>query len=95
MTELTETVLLTLITSLVQFLKMYMLLLSMRVTLTWFPSINWYTQPFYTLIKLTNPYLRLFKGLLPSLFGLDISPILGFMFLEAITDLAVYYEQII
>ena len=87
-----EIIALTLLTSLISFLKIYILLLSMRVTLTWFPSINWYTQPFYTLIKLTNPYLRLFKGLLPSLFGLDISPILAFLFLEALMDIATYYS---
>lgn len=87
-------IVLTLLTSLISFLKIYILLLSMRVTLTWFPSINWYTQPFYTLIKLTNPYLRLFKGLLPALFGLDISPILAFLFIEALIDIATYYTTV-
>ena len=82
----------TLLTSLISFLKIYILLLTFRVTLTWFPNINWYTQPFYTVIKLTNPYLRLFKGLLPTLFGLDLSPILAFLFLEALMDIATYYQ---
>jgi|MDSY01.1.fsa_nt_gb YggT family protein len=91
---MTEMIVLTLLTSLISFLKIYILLLSMRVTLTWFPSINWYTQPFYTLIKLTNPYLRLFKGLLPALFGLDISPILAFLFIEALIDIATYYTTV-
>ena len=91
---MTEMIVLTLLTSLISYLKIYILLLSMRVTLTWFPSINWYTQPFYTLIKLTNPYLRLFKGLLPALFGLDISPILAFLFIEALIDIATYYTTV-
>jgi len=91
---MTEMIVLTLLTSLISFLNIYILLLSMRVTLTWFPSINWYTQPFYTLIKLTNPYLRLFKGLLPALFGLDISPILAFLFIEALIDIATYYTTV-
>ena len=91
---MTEMIVLTLLTSLISVLKIYILLLSMRVTLTWFPSINWYTQPFYTLIKLTNPYLRLFKGLLPALFGLDISPILAFLFIEALIDIATYYTTV-
>ena len=60
----------------------------MRVSLTWFPNINWYTQPFYYLSRLTDPYLRIFRGIVPPLIGMDISPILAFVLLQCIMKIA-------
>jgi uncharacterized protein YggT (Ycf19 family) len=31
------------------FLKLYLLLLFLRVLLTWFPNVNWMNQPWITL----------------------------------------------
>ena len=60
----------------------------MRVSLTWFPNINWYTQPFYYLSRLTDPYLRIFRGIVPPLIGMDLSPILAFVLLQCIMKIA-------
>ena len=38
------------------FLKFYMTLLTIRIYLTWFPNINFFTQPFYSIAKVTDPY---------------------------------------
>jgi len=47
--------------------------LIIRILLTWFPNISWYNQPFSTLSQLTDPYLNLFRSIIPPLGGIDIS----------------------
>ena len=68
------------------FLKFYIVALTLRVYLTWFPNINFYTQPFSSLGKMTDPYLRLFRGITPPLLGFDISPLLGFSLITFLID---------
>ena len=72
--------------SILGFLKFYTALLTMRVYLTWFPNFNLYVQPFQTIGTMTDPYLRLFRGIIPSLIGFDLSPLLAFMFLTFLQD---------
>ena len=81
-----STLILILCGGLVGFLKFYIILLTLRVYLTWFPNINIYAQPFSSLGKITDPYLRLFRGILPPLIGLDLSPLLSFIFLTFLID---------
>lgn len=76
-----------LITTLVTFLSFYSYLLIFRVLLTWFPSINWYNQPFAALSQVTDPYLNLFRSVLPPLGGMDFSPILAFVVLNLASSL--------
>lgn len=58
-------------------LQIYYYLLIATILLSWFPELrqsNWYRS----LVQLTQPYLRIFRGLL--VFGqLDFTPILGFL----------------
>jgi len=68
------------------FLKFYIIMLTLRVYLTWFPNINFFTQPFYSLGKMTDPYLRVFRGIMPPLIGFDLSPLLGFILLTFLVD---------
>jgi YggT family protein len=72
----------TILRALVQFLNIYLVLLIIRVLLSWFPGISWYNQPFATLSQLTDPYLNLFRSLIPPLGGMDFSPILAFLILQ-------------
>jgi YggT family protein len=76
-----------LFSSFIGFLQVYLILLLVRVSLTWFPNVNWYGQPFYSLSKLTDPYLKMFRGIVPPLIGIDISPILGFILLHCIMQI--------
>ncbi|MEH2208839.1 MAG: YggT family protein [Nostoc sp.] len=71
-----------LITTLVTFITFYSYLLIIRVLLTWFPTINWYNQPFAALAQITDPYLNLFRSIIPPLGGMDFSPILAFLALN-------------
>jgi len=69
------------------FLKFYIVALTLRVYLTWFPNINFYMQPFSSIGKMTDPYLRLFRGIIPPLIGFDLSPLLAFIFLTFLIDI--------
>jgi len=69
------------------FLKFYLAMLTLRVYLTWLPNINFYAQPFCSLGKMTDPYLRVFRGILPPLIGFDLSPLLGFILLTFLLDI--------
>jgi len=73
--------------TLVTFITIYTYLLIIRVLLTWFPTINWYNQPFATLSQLTDPYLDLFRKFIPPLGGIDISPVLAILLLQVAASL--------
>jgi YggT family protein len=66
----------------VSFISIYLALLFIRVLLTWFPNVRWENQPFAALSQVTDPYLNLFRSILPPMGGIDFSPMLGFMALS-------------
>ncbi|NER78996.1 MAG: YggT family protein [Leptolyngbya sp. SIO1D8] len=68
------------------FLNIYFVLLIIRILLSWFPNVDWFSQPFATLSQLTDPYLNLFRSLIPPLGGIDFSPILAFLVLQIVSQ---------
>mmetsp|Transcript_11813 Transcript_11813/g.26806 ORF Transcript_11813/g.26806 Transcript_11813/m.26806 type:complete len:261 (-) Transcript_11813:69-851(-) len=72
--------------SMLNFAKIYMALMVLRITIMWFPNLNPYRQPFYAMMQLTDPYLNLFRGWMPPIFGMDLSAILAFAILQALID---------
>lgn len=67
------------------FLGIYNTIITARILLSWFPqaaSIG-LLQPVYAV---TDPYLNLFRGLIPPIFGLDLSPILAFFLLSVLSN---------
>ncbi|KAJ4866856.1 YGGT family protein [Raphanus sativus] len=71
---------------LINFLNIYSNVLVLRLVLTWFPT----APPVIVspLSTLCDPYLNLFRGVIPPLGGLDLSPILAFLVLNAFTSSA-------
>lgn len=69
-------------TTLATFIQIYTYLIIIRVLLTWFPTIDFYKQPFAALSQLTDPYLNLFRSVIPPLGGIDISPIVAILLLQ-------------
>ena len=67
------------------FLNIYFVLLIIRILLSWFPNVDWMSQPFATLSQLTDPYLNLFRSIIPPLGGIDFSPILAFLVLQIVS----------
>jgi len=83
--EMRETIMV-LSEAMLMFLKIYNLLITLRLTLVWFPNFNPYIQPFVFLLKFVDPFLRIFRGFLPSVFGIDFSPLLALTFLQALSE---------
>ena len=63
-------------------LRIYSFLLLVRVLLTWFPSIDWSNGALSALCSITDPYLNIFRGIIPPIGGFDISSILAFLLLN-------------
>lgn len=74
-------------TTLVTFITIYTYLLIFRVLLTWFPNIDWYSQPFAALSQLTDPYLNVFRSFIPPLGGWTFPPILAIILLQLASGL--------
>ena len=64
--------------------QIFSFLLLIRVLLTWFPSIDWNNGALSALCSLTDPYLNIFRGIIPPIGGFDISSILAFLVLNVI-----------
>ena len=64
--------------------QIFSFLLLIRVLLTWFPSIDWNNGALSALCSLTDPYLNIFRGIIPPIGGFDISSILAFLLLNVI-----------
>ena len=73
--------------SLATFLRFYFLLLIVRVLLSWFPNINWLNPPFSWVSQMTDPYLNLFRSIIPPMGGFDFSPILAIFLLQIVAGL--------
>ncbi len=68
--------------TLATFIQIYTYVLIIRILLTWFPNISWSNQPFSALSQLSDPYLNLFRSIIPPLGGIDISPMLAIFLLQ-------------
>ena len=65
-------------------LSLYSTLLIIRVLLTWFPGIDWSNGILSALCSITDPYLNIFRGIIPPIGGFDISSILAFIILNIV-----------
>ncbi len=74
-----------LITGISTFLSIYFLLLIVRILLSWFPNVDWSNPIFATVSQLTDPYLSLFRNIIPPIGGLDLSAILAIFALQFIS----------
>ena len=73
------------ITGVSTFLSIYFLLLIVRILLSWFPNIDWSNPVFSTISQLTDPYLNIFRSIIPPIGGLDLSAILAIFALQFIS----------
>ena len=66
--------------------QLFSYLLLIRVLLTWFPGVDWNNGVLSALSSLTDPYLNIFRGVIPPIGGFDISSILAFLLLNVLVD---------
>lgn len=67
------------------FLQAYNLIITARILLSWVPQAQGVAalQPVYAI---TDPFLNLFRGVIPPIFGLDLSPLAAFFLLSVVTN---------
>tara|TARA_B100001029_G_C14820925_1_gene317598 strand:+ start:357 stop:638 length:282 start_codon:yes stop_codon:yes gene_type:complete len=69
-----------------QTLSIYSFILIIRVLLTWFPGIDWSNGVLSAICSITDPYLNIFRGVIPPIGGFDISSILAFLLLNVLQN---------
>ncbi len=77
----------TLLQVLYQTLEIYSLVLILRVLLSWFPNLDWSNPVLSSIGSITDPYLNIFRGIIPPIGGIDLSAILAFISLSLMQQL--------
>ena len=67
----------------------YFFLIIIRIFLSWIPSIDWLSQPFAGIRSVTDPFLNIFRGVIPPIGMLDISPIVAIILLQILQGIIV------
>ncbi len=73
-----------LLTSILNFINIYSALIFVRLLLTWFPAVEWMQQIAGILSPVTDPYLNIFRNLIPPVGNFDLSPMLAIFALSAV-----------
>ncbi|MFM9110330.1 MAG: YggT family protein [Prochlorococcaceae cyanobacterium] len=76
------TVLVPLLEVIASTLTIYTTVLIVRVLLSWFPNLDWGNPLLSGVTAITDPYLNVFRGLIPPLGGIDISSLVAFFALQ-------------
>ena len=61
---------------------LYTWIVIVRIFLTWIPSVDWNAQPFKFLAIVSDVLLNPFRRVVPSVSGLDFSPVIALLFLQ-------------
>ena len=67
--------------------NIYLFVLFVRVLLTWFPNIDFSNPGLGGVASITDPYLNMFRGVIPPIGGIDLSAILAFIALRVLQGL--------
>ena len=67
--------------------NIYLFVLFVRVLLTWFPNIDFSNPVLGGVASITDPYLNMFRGVIPPIRGIDLSAILAFIALRVLQGL--------
>jgi len=74
-------------TSISNFIRLYLLIIFVRIILSWFQTAGWAQQALEFVAPVTDPYLNIFRSFVPPLGGIDFSPILATLSLVLLRDL--------
>ncbi|MEB3309895.1 MAG: YggT family protein [Snowella sp.] len=69
------------------FINIYLLLIFIRILLSWFQTAEWASSAMSFLSPITDPYLNIFRNIIPPLGGMDFSPILAILALQFLSSL--------
>lgn len=69
------------------FINLYLILIIVRILLSWFQTTEWANNIISFLAPITDPYLNIFRSIIPPLGGIDFSAILAIFVLQLIPNL--------
>lgn len=73
-----------------QLFYFYYILIIVRIFLSWIQTIDWNQQPFAWIRSITDPFLNIFRGIIPPIGGvLDISPVIAIILLQVLQGVIV------
>ncbi len=70
--------------SLITFITLYSYILIVRILLSWFQTAEWANNIISFLSPITDPYLNIFRSVIPPLGGIDFSAILAILALQLV-----------
>lgn len=65
-------------------IHIYSMLIFVRVLMSWFP-VDENNPIVETLLTITDPYLNIFRSIIPPMGGMDFSPIIALIVLRALS----------
>jgi YggT family protein len=74
------------IQTLLNFINIYLLLIFIRILLSWFQTADWASSAMGFLAPITDPYLNIFRSIIRPLGGMDFSPILAILALQFLSS---------
>lgn len=77
------------ITTVTNFIQLYLILIFVRILLSWFQTAEWAGNVISFLAPITDPYLNIFRSFIPPLGGIDFSAILAIFVLQLIPQLLI------
>ena len=78
----TDSIMALLVSTLANFINIYLVLLFIRILLSLFQTAEWAGSVMGFLSPITDPYLNIFRSVIPPLGGIDFSPILAIFALQ-------------
>ncbi|MBE9223260.1 YggT family protein [Cyanobacterium stanieri LEGE 03274] len=75
------------VNTVVNFIQLYLVLIFVRILLSWFQTAEWAGKVISFLAPITDPYLNIFRSIIPPLGGIDFSAILAIFVLQLIPGL--------
>jgi YggT family protein len=73
-----------LVNTVANFIQLYLILIIIRILLSWFQTVDWAYNAISFLSPITDPYLNIFRSFIPPLGGIDFSAILAIFVLQLI-----------
>ena len=77
------------VSTVTNFIQLYLVLIFVRILLSWFQTADWASRVISFLAPITDPYLNIFRSIIPPLGGLDFSAILAIFVLQLIPNLLI------
>ena len=65
------------VSTVTNFIQLYLVLIFVRILLSWFQTTDWASRVISFLAPITDPYLNIFRSIIPPLGGIDFSAILA------------------